>query len=87
MNSSAEKFKPSERKCIATGQVLSKSELVRFVLGPNSLIYPDPENKLPGRGIWVKADRSAILNAEKGQLFSRAAKQSAQCLELSLIHI
>ena len=81
MNSSAEKFKPSERKCIATGQVLSKSELVRFVLGPNSLIYPDPENKLPGRGIWVKADRSAILNAEKGQLFSRAAKQSAQCLE------
>ena len=81
MISSAEKFKPSERKCIATGQVLSKSELVRFVLGPNSLIYPDPENKLPGRGIWVKADRSAILKAEKRRLFSQAAKQSAECLE------
>jgi predicted RNA-binding protein YlxR (DUF448 family) len=81
MISSAEKFKPSERKCIATGQVLSKNELVRFVLGPNSLIYPDLENKLPGRGIWVKADRSAILKAEKGQLFSRAAKQNAECLE------
>ena len=81
MISSAEKFKVSERKCIATGQVLSKSELVRFVLGPDSVIYPDPENKLPGRGIWVKADRSAILQAEKGQLFSRAAKQSAECLE------
>ena len=81
MISSAEKFKPSERTCIATGQVLSKSELVRFVLGPNSLIYPDLENKLPGRGIWVKADRSAIMKAEKGQLFSRAAKQSAECLE------
>ena len=79
MISSAEKLKPSERKCIATGQVLSKSELVRFVLGPNSLIYPDPENKLPGRGIWVKADRSAISKAERGQLFSRAAKQSANC--------
>ena len=81
MISSAEKFKPSERKCIATGQVLSKSELVRFVLGPNSLIYPDPENKLPGRGIWVKADRSAIMKAEKGKLFSLAAKQSVECLE------
>ena len=81
MISSAEKFKPSARTCIPTGQVLSKSELVRFVLGPNSLIYPDPENKLPGRGIWVKADRSAIVKAEKGQLFSRAAKQSAECLE------
>ena len=81
MISSADKFKESERKCSATGQVLSKSKLIRFVLGPDSVIYPDPENKLPGRGIWVKADRSAILKAEKGRLFSRAAKQSADCLE------
>ena len=81
MISFSEKFKVSERKCIATGQVLSKSELVRFVLGPDNIIYPDPENKLPGRGLWVKADRSAILQAEKGQLFSRAAKQSTECLE------
>jgi len=81
MISSAEKFKPSERKCIVTGQILSKSELVRFVLGPNSLIYPDLENKLPGRGIWVKADHSAIERAEKAKLFSRATKQSAECLE------
>ena len=60
MISSADKFKESERKCIATGQVLAKSKLIRFVLGPDSVIYPDPENKLPGRGIWVKTDRSAI---------------------------
>ncbi len=78
---SAERVKASERKCIATGQVLSKNQLVRFVLGPNSVIYPDTENKLPGRGIWVKADRSAIMQAQKGQLFSRAAKQSTECLE------
>ena len=81
MISSAERNKASERKCIATGQVLSKSQLVRFVLGPNSVIYPDTENKLPGRGIWVKADRSAIMQAQKGQLFSQAAKQSTECLE------
>ena len=78
---SAERVKASERKCIATGQVLSKNQLVRFVLGPNSVIYPDTENKLPGRGIWVKADRSAIMQAQKGQLFSRAAKQSTECIE------
>ena len=81
MISSADKFKVSERKCIATGQLYSKSELIRFVLGPNSVLYPDLENKLPGRGIWVKADRSAILKAEKNQLFSRAAKQNTECLE------
>ena len=67
---SAERFRETERKCIATGQVLSKSELVRFVVGPNNVLYPDPENKLPGRGLWVKADRSAIAKAEKEKLFS-----------------
>ena len=81
MISSAEKLTASERKCIATGKVLAKTELVRFVLGPNNMIFPDLENKLPGRGIWVKADRSAILKAEKGNLFSRALNQSAECLE------
>ena len=81
MISSAEKFTASERKCIATGKVLAKTELVRFVLGPNNMIFPDLENKLPGRGIWVKADHSAILKAEKGNLFSRALNQSAECLE------
>ena len=78
---SAERFTKTERKCIATGQVLSKSELVRFVVGPNNILYPDPENKLPGRGLWVKADRSAIAKAVKEKLFSQAAKQSANCIE------
>ena len=81
MISSAERVGGLKRKCIATGQVLSKSELVRFVLGPNNILYPDPENKLPGRGMWVKADRSAIAKAEKEELFSQAAKQSAKCIE------
>ena len=78
---SAERFRETERKCIATGQVLSKGELVRFVVGPNNILYPDPENKLPGRGLWVKADRSAIAKAVKEKLFSQAAKQSANCIE------
>ena len=81
MISSVERFTKSERKCIATGQVLSKGELVRFVVGPKNVLYPDTENKLPGRGIWVKADRSAIAKAEREKLFSQAAKQSATCAE------
>ena len=81
MMSSTEKFKGSERKCIATGKVLSKSELVRFVLGPDDIIYPDLENKLPGRGMWVKAKRSEIIKAEEGKLFARAANQNATCLK------
>jgi predicted RNA-binding protein YlxR (DUF448 family) len=81
MTSSAEKFKTSERKCIATGKVLLKSELVRFVLGPDNTIYPDLENKLPGRGVWVKAKRSAIIKAEEDKLFARATNKNAKCLK------
>ena len=81
MTSAIEKFKGSERKCIATGKVLSKSEMVRFVFGPNNVIYPDLENKLPGRGMWVKAKRSAIVKAEESQLFARAANQNATCVK------
>jgi predicted RNA-binding protein YlxR (DUF448 family) len=48
--------------------------LVRFVVGPDAQIVPDILGKLPGRGIYVAADRAAIDLAEKKKLFSRAAK-------------
>ena len=65
MSSAEEKIKSSERKCIATGQVLSKTQLVRFVLGPSNKICPDPENKLPGRGIWVKLIFQQLIKLRK----------------------
>ncbi|MFT6676615.1 MAG: putative RNA-binding protein YlxR (DUF448 family) [Sulfitobacter sp.] len=63
-----------DRKCIATGEVQPKYGLVRFVVGPDAQIVPDILGKLPGRGIYVAADRAAIDLAEKKKLFSRAAK-------------
>lgn len=63
-----------ERKCIATGEVRPVGELVRFVVGPEGGIVPDVMGKLPGRGIWVSADRAALDKAASKNLFSRAAK-------------
>ncbi|MDB6176792.1 RNA-binding protein [Paracoccus sp. Z330] len=63
-----------ERRCIATGEVQPKAGLIRFVLGPDAEIVPDLANKLPGRGIWVAADRAAIEKASAKGLFSRAAR-------------
>lgn len=37
-------------------------------------IVPDILERLPGRGIWVKADRGALEKAIKKRLFSRGAK-------------
>ncbi|SFL06052.1 RNA-binding protein [Shimia haliotis] len=67
-----------ERKCIATGASSSTNGLVRFVVGPDGTVVPDILGKLPGRGMWVSADREAIEKAAKKGLFSRAAKQKVQ---------
>ena len=64
-----------ERRCIATGESQPKAGLVRFVVGPEGLIVPDLLNRLPGRGIYVSADRAAIDKATKKGLFARAARQ------------
>ena len=63
-----------ERRCIATGEVQPKAGLIRFVVGPDGAIVPDLAEKLPGRGIWVSADRDAVDLAIKKKLFGRSAK-------------
>lgn len=63
-----------ERRCIVTGDVQPKAGLVRFVVSPEGQVFPDLAGKLPGRGIWVTADREAIAKAVRKGLFSRAAK-------------
>lgn len=71
----AERDEGPERRCIATSEVQPKHGLIRFVIGPDGQVAPDLAEKLPGRGIWVSADRAALELAVKKNLFSRAAKQ------------
>ncbi|OWY02250.1 RNA-binding protein [Thioclava sp. IC9] len=70
-----------ERRCIVTGDVQPKAGLVRFVVGPDGMVYPDVAGKLPGRGIWVTSDRGIIETAMKKGLFPRAAKQAVKTPE------
>ncbi len=70
-----------ERKCIATGEVQPKNGLVRFALGPDGQIVPDLAGKLPGRGLYVSADRAALDKAAAKGLFSRAMKQPVKVPE------
>jgi predicted RNA-binding protein YlxR (DUF448 family) len=64
-----------ERKCIASGESQPKAGLVRFCVGPDGQIVPDILGRLPGRGIYVSADRALIDKAAKKGLFARAARQ------------
>ena len=63
-----------ERRDIVSGQVMDEAVLVRFVAGPGGLVVPDLARKLPGRGLWVAADRASVETAAKKGHFARAAK-------------
>ena len=63
-----------ERRDIVSGQVTEEGALVRFVAGPGGLVVPDLAAKLPGRGMWVAADRVSVETAAKKGLFARSAK-------------
>lgn len=68
----------SERKCLVTGEVRSKDELIRFAISPDHQVTPDLAQNLPGRGLWVTAKREAILIATHKNLFSKSAKETVK---------
>ena len=63
-----------ERRDIVSGEVMDEARLIRFVAGPDGSVVPDLARKLPGRGLWVAADRASVTTAAKKGLFARAAK-------------
>ncbi len=48
------------------------------MVGPDTQIVPDILGRLPGRGIWVSADRDAIELARKKKAFGRSAKMQVK---------
>jgi len=64
----------STRRCIVTRTALPKSGMIRFVVGPEGQLVADILGRLPGRGIWVSADRGTLDHALGKRLFARAAK-------------
>jgi predicted RNA-binding protein YlxR (DUF448 family) len=63
------------RRCLVTGESRPKSELIRFVIGPDGRAVPDLEGVLPGRGLWVTAAREPLDRAVARNLFAKAARR------------
>ncbi len=63
-----------QRRDLVSGDVLDEARLLRFVAGPDGVVTPDVARKLPGRGLWVAADRASVETAAKKGGFSRSAK-------------
>ncbi len=65
-----------ERRCLVTGERGAIEPLIRFVVGPADDVVPDVDERLPGRGMWVTADRAVLTRAVDRRAFSRGAKRS-----------
>lgn len=62
------------RRCIASGESLPVARLVRFVVGPENTLVPDVGAGLPGRGLWLSAERAMIETAVSKRMFAKAAR-------------
>ncbi|MBX3499621.1 MAG: RNA-binding protein [Alphaproteobacteria bacterium] len=63
------------RTCLATGEVLPRERLMRFVVGPDGQVVPDLAGRLPGRGLWLTPTRAALEKAIARKAFARGARR------------
>lgn len=47
--------------------------MIRFVIGPDRRIVADLPERLPGRGLWLTADKAALEEARTKGAFAKAA--------------
>lgn len=67
-----------ERRCLASGEVLPKAQLLRFVVAPDGTLVPDLAERLPGRGLWLQARQDMMAKACARNLFAKAAKRQVR---------
>jgi hypothetical protein len=70
------------RRCVASRRSLGKELLIRFVTAPDGTAVPDLEGTLPGRGLWVGAERALVERARRGGLLSRAGRVAPDIADL-----
>jgi uncharacterized protein len=58
------------RKCVATGEMRPKKELVRIVRSKEGEVFVDPTGKKSGRGAYLSKEKEAVLSAKKKNILA-----------------
>lgn len=66
----------SLRRCILTRVERDPADLLRFVADPEGRLVPDLSRKLPGRGVWVTADKASVAAAAQTKAFAKSLKRA-----------
>lgn len=59
------------RKCVATGEMRPKKELIRIVRSKEGEVSIDPTGKKSGRGAYLTKEKDTILLAKKKNILSK----------------
>ncbi|MET0446305.1 MAG: RNA-binding protein, partial [Pseudorhodoplanes sp.] len=68
----------TERMCVVSRDVKPVEDLLRFVVDPDGSVVADIKRNLPGRGLWISANRDAIEQAVKRNLFAKGFKRDVK---------
>ncbi len=78
----------SERRCILTGRIAPRDELVRLAVSPDGDVLPDALARAPGRGAWIGVSRgeleAALANGKLKAALVRAFKGGALIIPADL---
>ena len=59
------------RKCVVTGEILEKKQLIRVVRNKEGEVFIDPTGKMNGRGAYLKKDLDVIKKCQKNKILNR----------------
>ncbi len=59
--------------CFATKKTARREEMLRFVISPDETVVFDVNEKLPGAGMWLMADKTIVQKAVEKKLFNKVA--------------
>lgn len=66
------------RKCVATGEMKAKKELVRVVRSKEGDVSVDLTGKKNGRGAYITLDKDCILQAKKKNILANHLKANIE---------
>ena len=72
----------NDRTCLLCRQNRIADEMIRFVATPDGMVIADLKKNLPGRGVWVCANRRSVDKAAGKKMFARGLKMNVSVSEL-----
>lgn len=67
--------------CAVTGETLPERDMIRFVITPDNVVMADLLEKLPGKAIFIKADRGTLQKALWRNTFTSIARDTVSVPE------